>query len=127
MGSGTHSRIVGDKRHVWFVTELWERGGTLPVVELDPKTIIDLTVDGWFSREKPTPERILAHMRRILDADLQRPVILAPDGTIMDGAHRACKAILLGKARISTVKFPEMPPPSVIEDPLFFSEPECQT
>ena len=111
---GTHTRRVGDKIIIWHVEDLWRQSSDLPRAQVDPKTIIDLDKDGWFDGTKATPRAILNHMRRILEADVKHPVILHPDGTVMDGAHRVCKAILLGKNLIGVVRFGQAPSPSEI-------------
>lgn len=50
------------------------------------------------------------HARRIMEADLEYPVILSPDGLVMDGMHRLAKAWILGKTEILAVRFPAWPP-----------------
>jgi hypothetical protein len=47
----------------------------------------------------------------MLDADLSDPVILGPDGRVMDGMHRIARAMLDGKTEISAVRFPDLPEP----------------
>lgn len=114
--SGSHTRTFDGKKFVWFVEDLWLLAKNLPIIEVDPELIINLDRDGWFTAEKPTPRVILSHMQRILNSDLTYPVILHPDGSIMDGAHRVCKAILLGEKAIQVVRFTQEPPPSHIDE-----------
>ncbi len=83
---------------------------------VDPTSIIDLDRNGWFKNTAPSPREILAHMKRILNADLRYPVILNQDGSIMDGAHRTCKAILEGAEKIAVVRFTKTPEPTRIID-----------
>ena len=52
----------------------------------------------------------LGHVKAILDADLNYPIILDDEGDIMDGRHRVAKAILEGKATIKYVRFDKTPP-----------------
>ena len=52
----------------------------------------------------------LGHIRAVLDADLNCPIILDDEGDIMDGRHRVAKAILEGKATIKYVRFDKTPP-----------------
>ncbi len=91
--SKTHSKWIEGKKHIWDVYDLWEKSQLLPVFEIDPKSIIDLDCDGWFGGQAPTAGEVLDHMKRILSVSLDYPVILNCDDTIMDGAHRVCKAI----------------------------------
>ena len=46
-----------------------------------------------------------------MDADLSFPVILGPDGRVMDGMHRITRAMLDGGRGVSTVHFPALPEP----------------
>ncbi len=110
-----HRRKIGNHYHIWFVDDLWKYSESLQVENLPPESVIDLDVDGWFSKDTPTPRNILNHMKRILEADLNYPIILSPDGMIMDGAHRACNAILNNIKLVKVVRFISMPPPSRIE------------
>lgn len=109
-----HRRTVQDEVHEWSAETLWELARGLEVLHVAPQQVLDLDRDGWFVGVTPTARRVLEHMRRILDADLAYPIILDADGTIMDGAHRAAKAILLGHATVSVVRFAETPPPTRI-------------
>lgn len=109
-----HRRTVHGELHEWAAGDLWELARGLEVRTVDPTQVLDLDRDGWFGSAPPTARRVLEHMRRILDADLAHPIILDADGTIMDGAHRAAKAILLGLATVSVVQFASTPPPTRI-------------
>ena len=50
------------------------------------------------------------HMKQSLMADLSYPIILAPDGVILDGGHRLAKAFLTGQSYIMAVRLKSMPP-----------------
>jgi hypothetical protein len=110
-----HRRKINNEYHIWYVDDLWHLSHSLPVKEMSPENVIDLDRDGWFSKDAPTPRNILKHMKRILDADLNYPIILNADGLIMDGAHRACKAILQNLKTVKVVQFEKAPNPSLIE------------
>lgn len=113
--TGRHTRKVGAEKYIWTVEDLWQRSQELPIEFLDPASVIDLDRDGWFQGLTPTARLVVDHMKRILAADLNFPIILDADGSIMDGAHRACKAILLGHQTVPVVRFRETPPPTLIE------------
>lgn len=100
---------------MFLVDDLVRHAAGLPVEEVPVEAVIDLDRDGWFGGRAPSAREVLDHVRRILDADLAHPVLLAPDGSLLDGAHRACKAILEGRATLAAVRFPTLPPPSRIE------------
>jgi hypothetical protein len=44
-------------------------------------------------------------MDRIINADLQYPIILAPNYGVIDGMHRIAKAVYIGRAIIRCVRF----------------------
>jgi ribonuclease HI len=112
--NGTHSRIVAGERWFWKTARLVEAAQGLPV-----KTVLVADFDAdtfekdcWFSPEKPpTVRRVAEHARRIYEADLSFPIILAPDGTLMDGGHRLSKCWLEGKKEIKAVQLEVLPTP----------------
>jgi hypothetical protein len=66
----------------------------------------------WFGTdETPTWAALVEHIKLIDAANLAYPIILAADGTVMDGMHRVAKALRAGHADIEAVQFVEDPPP----------------
>jgi hypothetical protein len=67
----------------------------------------------WFdeSTAAPTVRAVVEHARLMLDADSSFPVILGPDGRVMDGMHRIARAMLEGRKEVSAVRFPALPEP----------------
>ena len=61
--------------------------------------------------ETPTWAALVEHIKLIDAADLAHPIILAADGTVMDGMHRVAKALRSGHTDIEAVQFSEDPPP----------------
>lgn len=49
------------------------------------------------------------HVQRVMKTDLKHPIILDYYGTVCDGWHRVCKAILLGKTTIKAIRLETMP------------------
>jgi len=49
------------------------------------------------------------HAKRILNTDLNIPVIVGPLGGILDGWHRVGKALLEGKTFVKAMRLKEMP------------------
>ncbi|MBC8103969.1 MAG: ribonuclease HI family protein [Cytophagales bacterium] len=70
-----------------------------------------LDTDRWFGGQGATIRGVADQARRIYEADLSRPVVLAADGTVIEGAHRIARAYLLGQSEIETVQFEKDPPP----------------
>ncbi len=58
----------------------------------------------------PTCRAVAEHARDIFAADLSYPIILSPDGEVLDGWHRICKAFLQGIEELDAVQLTEMPP-----------------
>jgi hypothetical protein len=54
---------------------------------------------------------LLGHLRRVLEVDLAYPVILGPDGRVMDGMHRIARALIDGRSTITAVRFAVLPAP----------------
>ena len=67
----------------------------------------------WFdgSAELPTVRKVVEHARLISEVDFSHPIILGPDGRVMDGMHRIARALLEGRPDISAVRFRALPEP----------------
>ncbi|MCB0125889.1 MAG: hypothetical protein KDE58_26720, partial [Caldilineaceae bacterium] len=90
-----HSRLTDDGRLVWFVERLWYLARDLPVHQVPLDAIREFDQNCWFSAATPPTCRAVAdHVQRILDADLNYPIILSAEGYLMDGGHRIAKAYL---------------------------------
>jgi hypothetical protein len=91
----------------WDVDRLIELSGGLPVETVPLDAIGDLDTGYWFegSAEMPTVRKVVEHARLILEADLTYPIILGPDGRVMDGMHRVARALMEGRAEIDAVRF----------------------
>ncbi|NQY81947.1 MAG: hypothetical protein HRT36_02650 [Alphaproteobacteria bacterium] len=50
------------------------------------------------------------HTGMVLDADLNYPIILLPDGVIGDGRHRLVRAMIEGRKNIKYQQLTEWPP-----------------
>ena len=103
---------IGDQRNrnddtCWSVARLVELSKALPVFEAPVAAIAtDYTIS-----DANDIRDFAAHMRKVLEADLSYPIILAPNGVIMDGRHRLAKAILEGRETIKAVRFNDPPTP----------------
>ncbi|MEM6386839.1 MAG: hypothetical protein AAF718_11455 [Pseudomonadota bacterium] len=74
----------------------------------------------WFTSEDdpPTPRNLAEHVKLVEAAELRYPIILCADGRLMDGMHRAVKAVVSGRAHIDAVQFLVTPPPDHVNVPL---------
>ncbi len=110
------SRKINQQIYVWRVSSLWNLTRDAELVDIDVDEF-DLNKDFWFQDQvKPTVRRIAAHCKRIIDADLNYPIILAPDSTILDGAHRLAKAKLSNLTTLKAVRLSYLPPPDYVLD-----------
>jgi len=119
----THSNVRDGRRLVWYSESIWRLAADLPTFELPLESVKAWTgapaldEDCWFlDHTRPTLREIVKHCRRISGAGTEYPIILNDDGTLMDGGHRLCKALLEGRATIRAVQFREMPPPDEVHD-----------
>lgn len=117
-----HSTYRGDQRRRWSLPKLWELAEGLPVKEMDPQDLPEFEFlmqcpanEIWFSRAEAMrgePFRmcdVMEHTRRVMEADLNFPILLNPLGGVMDGCHRIMKARMLG-LKILVQQFDEWPP-----------------
>ena len=96
----------------WSVARLIELTKELPVFEA---TVAAISTD-YTLTDKADLREFAAHMKKVLDADLDHPIILAANGVIMDGRHRLAKAILEGRTTIKAVRFEVDPEPDRVAD-----------
>ena len=98
-------------RHSWSVARLFELVRELPVMDV-PLEHLNM----YNTYEKLTLREMVMHMKAVLDADPDKPIILDEDGEIMDGRHRLMKAMLHNASTIKVVRFEENPPPCQVKD-----------
>jgi hypothetical protein len=113
-----HSTIRDGKRLVWYTQRLWSEASTLNPFDLELSSIQELDQDCWFgsgiSVRKPTLREVASHCQRINSADLEWPIILNVDGSLMDGGHRVCRALIEGRTTVRAVQFAVMPEPDEV-------------
>ena len=54
---------------------------------------------------------MVEHARLISEVDVSDPIILGPDGRVMDCMHRIARALLEGRPDIDAVRFTTLPEP----------------
>lgn len=109
-----HSHLVAGQRHHFWTDRLWALALELPIYDVAIADIPEFDRDCWFHGRAPTCRQVAEHARRILAADLSFPVIVAADGTLMDGGHRISKAWLAGQTTVRAVRFATDPAPDWI-------------
>ena len=111
-----HTTVRNGKRLLWYTEGLWQKAEQLTPFEIEVTAIKELDENCWFGSRVPTIREVLSHFERIQKADLAYPIVLNHDGSLMDGGHRLCKAILEGHSKIKAVQFSAMPAPDEISD-----------
>jgi hypothetical protein len=96
----------------WDVDRLINLSQELLVTDVDVSTIDEVDTVYWFDEaEIPTVRKVVEHLHLIEHVDPTRPIILGPDGRVMDGMHRIARAILEGRTTIRAVRFEQLPEP----------------
>lgn len=99
----------------WDVLKLIELTKDFEVTEVPLTEIRELKETYWFSLgAPPITENIAQHAKQIYEADLSYPIILCPEGRVMDGMHRICKALIEEHEFILAVKLTELDEPDHI-------------
>lgn len=96
----------------WDVDRLLQLAKDLPVKKVRLADIYELDSVYWFdSLNRPTVRNVVEHFRLTEEVDLSYPIILGPDGRVMDGMHRVAKALLEGRETIDAIRLPVLPEP----------------
>ena len=83
---------------MWDVDRLIELAEHLPVEEIDPDSIEEVDSIYWFDDvQRQTVRAVIEHMT-IDDVDTTYPIILGPDGRVMDRIHRVAGLLMARRA-----------------------------
>lgn len=99
-------RYTDEKGNVWSVTRLIEHSKSLPVFDIP---LAGIFIGANVFNESKTARAIAEHVKRVNETSLEYPVLLDPDGFIMDGWHRVIKALVEGRETIKAVRFESLP------------------
>jgi hypothetical protein len=101
-----------DGLDAWDVDRLIDLSASLAAEEVAVAAIWEVDTVYWFDEtQQPTIRKVLEHVRLIEEVDPSYPIILGPDGRVMDGMHRVARAILERRETITAVRLPEVPDP----------------
>lgn len=97
----------------WDVDRLIALSADLPVRQVALDSIREIDRDYWFdgSMQAATVRHVVEHVRLIHEVDTSYPIILGPDGRVMDGMHRVARALLEGRSQIAAVQLEDLPEP----------------
>lgn len=100
----------------WDVDRLLVLAQGQPTEQVPLEAIREADSNYWFSHgDTPTVRAVVEHARLIQEADLSYPIIIDPQGGVMDGMHRVGKALLLGQPTISAKRLPRLPQPDYVD------------
>lgn len=102
--------------YAWDVERLLLLARGQPTEQVPLDAIRELDGDYWFSHDHPAAVRaVVEHARLINEADLSHPIIIDPQGGVMDGMHRVGKALLIGQLTIPAKRLPKLPEPDYVD------------
>lgn len=98
----------------WDVDRLVRLVEALPRRDVPLEQIRELD-ESWAGEGEPVTWRSMVdHIRLIEAADLSFPIVLSASGAVMDGMHRAAKALLEGRTSIAARQFAHDPEPDYV-------------
>jgi hypothetical protein len=96
----------------WDVDRLIELARGLAVEQVPLEEIAEIDSVYWFDeRQRPTVRSVAEHFRLIQEVDPSHPIILGPDGRVMDGMHRVARALFEGRLTITAQRLRALPDP----------------
>ncbi len=97
----------------WDVRKLIAQTAGFEAEEIPLSDIRELDEAFWYHPEgdPPTCRSVAQHAKLIAEADLAHPILIDPDGRVLDGMHRVCKALLLGMEAIPARRLQHLPEP----------------
>lgn len=113
-----HFRRDAGRVLVWNIAKLIAELGDDPsVTDISLDQIREIDAPYWYDLEGATPtcRSILHHARLIKQADLKWPILLCPEGRVMDGMHRVLKALDLGHTHIAAHRLAQLPSPDFVD------------
>jgi len=111
-----YSTMINGRKYTVQVRRIWEAAKGLPVEIIDPRDYPEfenlMEQDAFLMFGPPSDDDgrlvvrdVMWHAERIMNADLNFPIILSPDGRLMDGNHRLMKAAITGQSiRVQTLR-----------------------
>lgn len=101
----------------WDVDKLIDKSKGLKVINVQISDLNEFEQNYWYQNKNDeiTCKSITDHFKLVLNCSLDYPIILAANGSIMDGMHRVCKAYLNNQKLIKAVKFNITPEPDFID------------
>ena len=104
----------------WDVDRLLRLTAEQEPVDLPLERIRELDDAFWFSGDGNTPScrRVAEHAKLINETNLDHPIIIDPEGRVMDGMHRVCKALISDLKTIKAFRLLALPEPDFVGVPI---------
>ncbi len=111
-----HFRRVDGALHAWDIRRLVALTQDLVPEPVPLSQVAEVDEPYWSADGPPMTGRVvLEHAQLIRAADLRYPIILCPEGRIMDGMHRVLRALDDGRDTIPAYRLITMPAPDAID------------
>ncbi len=111
-----HFRRVGNDILIWDVRKLSKLAEPCRTFVVPLCDIKEIDEPYWYDATSGTPtcRSVLEHARQVSQSDLAYPILLCPQGRVVDGMHRVMKAVMMGDSTISARHLPELPKPDYV-------------
>lgn len=111
-----HFRPGAHGLQAWDVHKLIAATAELQPEILPLAAVQELDETYWYETDgsMPTCRSLAEHMRLVQEADLSYPIIIGPEGRVMDGMHRVVKALLEGRQQILAYRLRVLPAPDYV-------------
>lgn len=112
----TYSIYKDHKIYTWQVAMLYQHVETQPVIDVAVCPLVDQEKVSWFNGHDVPLNEVAHHIRRVVHANCHHPILLAPNGRIIDGMHRLLQAYLANKQTLKAKRLMHMPQPESIRN-----------
>lgn len=107
-----HVRARAGGLDAWDVDRLVALAEKQPTEHVPLMDIIEIDAEYWYDHGyRPTVRSVVEHCRLIQEVVLDYPIVMDPDGRVMDGMHRVARALLDGHTTIKAKRLRHLPEP----------------
>lgn len=102
-----HFRPSPKGLQAWDIRRLIKQARMLPIINVPLSQIREINEPYWFQypASEPTCRAVIEHTKLINAVSLDYPIILFSDGSVADGMHRVCRALMEGRDTIKAIRF----------------------
>lgn len=111
-----HFRPGRNGLNAWDVDRLVAAASEAPDENVPMAAISEVDSEYWYDHGyRATVRSVVEHCRLIQQVDLGYPIVLDPDGRVMDGMHRVARALLEGHTTIKARRLVQLPAPDFVD------------